>query len=964
MLMKQQTLFFLTFLVFVFSKSVLALDPRHDYIKLESENFHVIFDAKSYEDAKDHFLAAERSYKLLADIFGETPSYTVLLVETDIDLANGAATSVPRPTIFSFSQPPTSLSSVNYFSNWPQDVILHEYAHTLNMEPTNGVFTPLRWVFGSFVRPNMFLPRWYLEGLAVEMESRFNSTGRLKSTDYDALIRAFVLDGSWGKENLSQINETTTPSWPQGQRPYFYGALLWHEIYERKGPEAVKNLNQRYGGRFPYFISAPIEDLLDGKDYTQLLKEIYEKYDSYAQEQIEKIKSKPVTIGRRIAIEDSLIQHSPSLSPDLKRLAFVNTTIDGDSEIYLLKRDKVNAEFSFNTGTKIKSISKTEIQKITWSPDSEVIYFDAIDTFDRYKLYFDLYSYNLKTEKLEQITKGQRAREPSVSLDGQTIIYVKAEGGQTALYAMDLKTRTSKVVYTPARNMRVSRPAFIDNSRIVFAQKKKNGSDQLRILNLSTNMSPYEMTLLDHSAQPVVTSQGIVFTSFDSGVENLYMTNFELRTVTPLTNSLTRILNGLYDPTSKTLYYSELSGQGVSLKKSTALSEALPKIPHPIKTDFENYTLAEKNTKADVPTKIPESEDYWAARYMFPQYWIPFVTSTEDGTITSLSIPGSDARGHHNYLISAQYDSRPKEWSSALTYAWINSIGTTQFSVFDTYTYYSSLDRATNDQGVSGEHQFFIPGLSNNFKGLLGFEYEKANIATSSSPDINHYFKGPFAGFNYSNLEQKITDIAPSGQNFFIKFTEYLPNNTDTEYRKTLAHFSHYHKAWLPKRHRLVFKATGVHTEKNRSILLGTTSSETPYTFGPVVEGFYLRGYPPGEFIGYSMALSKLEYKFPIADIYSGPDNPIPIFSKRLHGEIFVEALSLDGIYFEKDTDNIVVTDFKKVFWSAGAEGKLDLTILYHVPVTFVVGGAFGFSEEAQGEFRLYSLLQSPLLFQ
>jgi hypothetical protein len=83
-----------------------------------------------------------------------------------------------------------------------------------------------------------------------------------------------------------------------------------------------------------------------------------------------------------------------------------------------------------------------------------------------------------------------------------------------------------------------------------------------------------------------------------------------------------------------------------------------------------------------------------------------------------------------------------------------------------------------------------------------------------------------------------------------------------------------------------------------------------------------------------------------------------------LHGEVFVEALSLDGIYFEKDTDRAISTDFKEVYWSAGAEGKIDLTILYHLPVTFVVGGAYGFSEEAQGEFRVYSQLQSPMLFQ
>jgi len=157
--------------------------------------------------------------------------------------------------------------------------------------------------------------------------------------------------------------------------------------------------------------------------------------------------------------------------------------------------------------------------------------------------------------------------------------------------------------------------------------------------------------------------------------------------------------------------------------------------------------------------------------------------------------------------------------------------------------------------------------------------------------------------------------------------------------------------------------ATGVHSEKNRSILLGTTSSDTPVVFGPAIEGFYLRGYPPGEFIGYSMALGKLEYKFPLADVYSGPDSPIPIFIKRLHGEVFAEAMTLRGIYFEKSTELAKRTDLGTFYSSMGGELKIDMTLMYHLPVTLVNGVAYGFSSESQGEVRFYTLLQSPLLF-
>lgn len=39
---------------------------------------------------------------------------------------------------------------------------------------------------GSIVAPTLLLPRWWHEGIAVEMETRFSNFGRLRSTYQDA----------------------------------------------------------------------------------------------------------------------------------------------------------------------------------------------------------------------------------------------------------------------------------------------------------------------------------------------------------------------------------------------------------------------------------------------------------------------------------------------------------------------------------------------------------------------------------------------------------------------------------------------------------------------------------------------------------------------------------------------------------------------------------------------------------
>lgn len=112
-----------------------ALDPRVKLNKISSENFDIIYDAKSYELAKIYLEEAERSHAILVNVFGVSPDKTVVVLDDTIDIANGSAIGVPRPTVNIYTSVPTPLSSVDNYSSWPRDVFLHEYAHILNMEP-------------------------------------------------------------------------------------------------------------------------------------------------------------------------------------------------------------------------------------------------------------------------------------------------------------------------------------------------------------------------------------------------------------------------------------------------------------------------------------------------------------------------------------------------------------------------------------------------------------------------------------------------------------------------------------------------------------------------------------------------------------------------------------------------------------------------------------------------------------
>lgn len=946
-----------------------ALDPRLSYDKISSENFDIIYDAKSYELAKIYLAEAERSHKILVDVFGISPDKTVVVLDNTYEVANGSAIGVPRPLINIYVNSPTPLASIDHFSYWPRDVFLHEYAHILNMEPARGIWKPFRFLFGSFVRPNMLLPRWYLEGLAVEMESRFNEFGRLKSTDYDAMIRALYLGSQWGVDNLSAINESSTPSWPEGQRPYFYGALVWHELIQSKSISIVKTFNEHYARRVPYFISEPMVKQF-GKTYQVFLKEVYAKYGNLAQQQIQKISEQEITQGTPILTKNSVFNHSPEMSPDGEKLTFVSRNLDGDSVIYIMKRlgetwVPLSAINPSDDQLPLAFESK-EIQKASWFPNSNKIIYDAEKTSNRTDHIFKLYVYDLDTKKSTNLKLDEslhlRAREPAVSPTGDAILFVNAEQGKTVLYTVDAEGKNPNLIYTPPDYDRVSRPAYLNSNEIIFSQKTK-GVDRLHVLDLNTKKV---IRILDiYAKYPVVTPKGVVFTSNKSGVENLYLASVDFKSIKPLTNSLTKVMNGTLDLKSNKIIFSELTSNGPQIKESSLEKEVklLPTVEHPIAKDYKDPIL--EATPLDAQPK-----KYSALPYMFPQYWIPTAYGTADGTVTSITTSAMDPTGFHAYELTGTYDSRIEKFSGSFNYLWENSIGTTILTFKEYNNWYSAITQYTNHQQAKLQHAFYIPGLSNYWNARLGYGYKKSGLFENIGfgiEDINYYFNGPSAQFTFDNLYQGKYAISPVGKFAKIQYTNYLSNTTSTDYDETFVKLGYLHKKWLPDRHVLAFSMQGVDSNTHRSILLGTTSSEIPSTsiLGSVMtsegEDFIVRGYPSGNFIGYSMASGTLEYRFPLLERWKGPDSPIPYFLRRIHGALFAETLTLKGGYF--DELNFKRANWGKFYSSAGLELSYDMTLFYHVPITFKLGGGYGFESDANGGLNVNLALTAPQAF-
>ena len=97
--------------------------------------------------------------------------------------------------------------------------------------------------------PNLFLPLWQIEGLAVHEESRLTGEGRVPDRNFRAIVD--VAAGASAFEPLDRASGGLV-DWPGGNAPYAYGAYFHEFLVRRYGEESLRRLTDDTAGRIPY----------------------------------------------------------------------------------------------------------------------------------------------------------------------------------------------------------------------------------------------------------------------------------------------------------------------------------------------------------------------------------------------------------------------------------------------------------------------------------------------------------------------------------------------------------------------------------------------------------------------------------------------------------------------------------------------------------------------------------------
>lgn len=890
--------------------------------RLETEHFRVIVHSEHIETGTHVIEEAERAHHQLSKIYSEFPKHKILIVvEHRTDLANGSASNFPYPHIVLYPTLPETYSSIGEYKEWVYELVLHELVHYLSFFPVHGVYKPLNWLFGNYISPNfIMLPAWWHEGLAVHLETHLTHGGRMRSAHYHEMARALSSQLTTGAEDLNRINERYIPSFPYGQRPYFYGSLVFHQALQDSEPQDIDRLVQDYSRMLPpYNIYSPTRRHLK-TSFTQARKSV-ENY------------TYPVDAEFKLLGEQSRWLDSHTLITNHLNRNLFHTLIQYD-----LSGDKPKPQVLMQH----KSMGRFEISK-----DKKWIIFDAIAPFKRRYQTSDLFLFNIKDKTKKRLTEGMRLREGVLAEDLKMAIAVKLNLAQHSLCQLpieDFKARECIELYKPAMGTRLSFPQFLNAQEVLFIEKPSNGHSVVRKLNLQSPESSIETLPMGNLSEIywVKSTDGTILVhALEQGSDTrqaYYLSGQEWKV---LSADPVGIVGFDYEFGHLSLSRVTPMDYKTKVLKNTELK------PVPRTESSSPYSLNSNFLASSEPLEKPEialkGDSVWP--YILPHYWIPFIYPNYGGFadhfIMTLSTGSTDPLHRHSYSLSLAHDTISKRLGGTLTY--VNHVYQNPWGVYVSQTespLTDQLSRTYQRAGVFTDLE--LVELDSNLGGMalrLGFDYNNAQLRNVVS-DLKT--AGVTARLSYDDIAQFPADVAPiSGQFISLQHSYYFDSSDLFSYNYSELYFEKYFSRFIapPKTSWKLF-GKGIRSDRFMPALLAPINYSGYFASSRHQRDFVIRGYPSGVFRAYEGSYNLgLEFHFPIWNAFkSAPFEALPFFFKRIYGNVFVDYGRIRGDYFDGASDSWLGSDFDKDFAGYGFEIHTDWTILHHVPLKLSLG--------------------------
>lgn len=927
-------------------------DPARRWRTLRTPHFRIHFHQGGEDMARRAAAIGQEARERVGRLLGLYPSQAVeMSLWDDTDAANGWASVYPYDRVRLLAAPPGPDSELAAFDDHLRALVYHEYTHIVHMDHVSGAPALVNRLLGKTLLPNGATHPWFVEGLAVLVESRLTAGGRIGSSQFEMMLRSAALGRTF--PDLSEL--TIAPlTWPRGTSPYLFGGYFLDFLHTRYGPDPIAAFVRDYGARLIPFAMNTVAKRHFGRDFHDLWAEFRDETTQHARQAAARIEA----LGR---IEGAPLTRTGEFNGrpvfrDARHLVWVRS--DGESMTGLFQMDleapsarpRRLADCDGGCGTLAFHRDRLFTTSGDWTrlvnQHGEVFELDPVLGMTRR-------------------TWRARARDLAIAPDG-TWLYVTAEYDQVSLVAAPPGQPPTPVV-PPGRFADLGDPQPIPGSdRIVFTASRegrwdlwtvdRDGSDLRRLTDDAC-----------HDRDPVATPDGrhVVFASDPGGVFDLFLIDL----ISGQRRRLTRVVGGAFwpaiSPDGTRIAYASYGARGYDLAllpfDATSGPPADPADACPRSDRSEPWHIAPAagDSHPYRPTSL-------RPRSLMPRWAFSSATQARLG----LEFSGTDTLERHAF--SAAFDTNLDRFDPyvALHYAYG---GLFPDLALDLATWASNDVAIVDDRLrplnsrhwlLNGTAALSIPGRVVSFHVSLGYairwkvvgEAPVGHEPASTTPwhPRDRRIAGVTASASFRWLRSYARSISVErGLAGGLSIGTRQPWLGGDGSAWTLAgHLHGYVPMPWGRGHVLAILTSGGMSRGDP----GTADRFGLGGFPPQdlvlalvnqqpLGGRYLRGFASGAFAGDTYLLANVEYRFPIVPIYRGLGT-LPLAARHLWGTVFADGGGAwDG----------VLRTAEQVRWDVGAEVALSVNLFLGLDATFRLGYAHGFGRD--GADVVYFLL-------
>ena len=476
-----------------------------------TDHFRLIYPRGLDSLAMDFADKLEYFYPYQAEVMQHGHKKMPVVLHNESSFSNGVFVWAPR-RLEVFTNPDPN----GYPQDWLTQLALHEGRHAMQVSKLNQGFSRALSFFAGEQAVGAitgFLPIWYLEGDAVDAETRFSYTGRGRLPSFEMGTKALLLE----KEERYSFSKALLGSYKDDVPNHYELGYLMVRYGRRTYGDSFWNDLVDYTARKPFLV---VPFYFSMKKYgvtskRQLYHSALDLYQNHWEKTLDKREADSVKNWSRTGnnhytsyrfpqwINDSLVI---ALKTGLDQIPeFVTIDQKGDENRVFRPGYMNSGRFSYNKGV---IVWDEWVPDLRWSNRN----FSVIRMFD------------LNQKRVTHLGKRTRYYAPVISNSGKFIAAIEQRTDHT--FHLVILDQTGEVIHSvpSPQNLFIQHPQWMEqDSALIVTLNDQSGEYLYRYA-----LEDQQWTMMYHAgyhniSHPVVDKNTVYFGSTFSGIDNIYM---------------------------------------------------------------------------------------------------------------------------------------------------------------------------------------------------------------------------------------------------------------------------------------------------------------------------------------------------------------------------------------------------------------------------------------------------------